>query len=219
MSDLNRILEQLLKSGAATGFAGGLAGGLASSVLTGKVGRKSGKKVLKYGGIAAIGTMAYSAYKNYQRDSAGTEPWGSQPPMAMKSELPPPESGFLPRAGDHAGQSALGLTLVRAMIAAGRADGRLDSDESQAIFGRIQDLDLPPEDKSLLVSEMEHPVDMDDLVKSANTQEVATEIYTASLLAIELDDNAESAYLAMLAARLRLPAELVSEIHREVLSR
>ncbi len=46
--------------------------------------------------------------------------------------------------------------------------------------------------------------------------EVAAEIYTASLLAVQVDSPGERAYLAMLAARLRLPDELVTTIHDQV---
>jgi uncharacterized membrane protein YebE (DUF533 family) len=46
--------------------------------------------------------------------------------------------------------------------------------------------------------------------------EVAAEIYAASLLAVEVDTAAEKGYLAMLAARLKLPSALVTEIERQV---
>ena len=59
MADINKLLEQLIGSGAAGGFAGGLAGGLASSMLTSKKGRKMGMKAAKIGGIAAVGALAY----------------------------------------------------------------------------------------------------------------------------------------------------------------
>ena len=55
MADMNKLLIQLLGSGAAGGFAGGLAGGLAGNLLTSKSGRKMGKMALKMGGIAAVG--------------------------------------------------------------------------------------------------------------------------------------------------------------------
>ena len=63
---------------------------------------------------------------------------------------------------------------------------------------------------------MGRPVDMDALVNSADSPEVAAEIYLASRLAIDVDTAAEKSYLAMLAARLNLPSELVAELHRQV---
>jgi uncharacterized membrane protein YebE (DUF533 family) len=38
----------------------------------------------------------------------------------------------------------------------------------------------------------------------------------ASLLAVEVDNAAEKAYLAMLAARLQLPPELITELEHQV---
>lgn len=59
-------------------------------------------------------------------------------------------------------------------------------------------------------------VDMDAIVNSAASPEVAAEIYAASLLAVTVDIEAEKGYLGMLAARLCLPVELVSELERQV---
>ncbi len=215
MADMNKLLGQLLGSGAASGFAGGLAGGLASSLLSGKKGRKMGFKALKLGGVAAVGAMAYTAYQRYSEKSGGAPAQQAAPTELAPA---PPGSAFMPRENDHAANEALGLILVRAMIAVARADGRLDAEESQAIFQKIQSLGLDSESQALLVEEMGHPVDMDAIVNSATTPEIAAEIYTASLLAVEVDSAAEKAYLAMLAARLRLPAELIAEIEQQVAS-
>jgi len=57
---------------------------------------------------------------------------------------------------------------------------------------------------------------MDTIVNSADSPEVAAEIYLASLLAIDVDTAAEKSYLSMLAARLNLPPELVTELNRQV---
>lgn len=215
MADLNKVLGQLLGSGAAGGFAGGLAGGLAGNLLTSKSGRKMGKKALKMGGIAAVGALAYAAYQRY---NSGNRSSASDAHRLTGKDLTPPPDGsaFLPAEADTAGRESLGLTLVRAMVAAARADGRLDAQESQAIFQRIQSLELDPDEKALLVSEMGRPVDMDALVNSATCPEVAAEIYIASMLAIDVDTVEEQSYLAMLAARLNIPPGLAEELGRQV---
>ena len=215
MTDINKILDQLMGSGAAGGFAGGLAGGLASSMLTTKKGRKLGKTALKMGGIAALGAMAYGAFQKYN----STQP--TTPGLATPAEEPPLEpapedSQFLPAQDDSAGMQHLRLTLVRAMIAAARSDGRLDAQESQAIFQRIESLNLPTAERDELVQELNRPVDIDALVQSATSQEVAAEIYLVSLMAIDVDTVEEQSYLAMLAARMGLPRELVQELHSQV---
>ena len=212
---MNKLLGQLIGSGAAGGFAGGMAGGLAGNLLSSKSGRKMGKSALKMGGIAAVGALAYAAYQRY---SSGKGTAVDAAPQSVDAELvPAPEgSAFMPAEDDSVGQDALGLTLVRAMIAAARSDGRLDAQESQAIFQRIESLGLDYESQSLLVAEMGQPVDMDALVASATSPEVAAEIYIASLLAIDVDTAAEKSYLAMLAARLNIPPELATELRHQV---
>lgn len=215
MADINKLLGQLMGSGAAGGFAGGLAGGLASNLLTTKKGRKLGKEALKMGGIAAVGAMAYGAFQKYNSSQ-------STPPPPVENQTPPPlppapeGSSFIPAQNDSTGIQNLGLTLIRAMIAAARSDGRLDAQESQAIFQRMEALELQPEQRDLLIQEMGQPVDMDAIVQSATSPEIAAEIYLASLLAIDVDTVEEQSYLGMLAARLRLPQELVQELHAQV---
>ncbi len=218
MADMNKLLGQLLGSGAAGGFAGGLAGGLASNMITSKKGRKLSKKAMKMGGIAAVGALAYGAYQRYNSSNAASPQAVAQPVQPTEVPLQPaPEgSSFLPLQNDSVGQEQLGLTLVRAMMAAARSDGRMDAQESQAIFQRIEALPLASEEKNLLVEEMGKPVDIDAIVRSSTSQEVASEIYIASLLAIDVDTVAEQSYLAMLAARLKLPRELVQELHNQV---
>jgi uncharacterized membrane protein YebE (DUF533 family) len=214
MADMNKILGQILGSG----FAGGLAGGLAGSMLTSKKGRKMGKKALKIGGVAAVGALAYGAFQRYQGGKENPAPAATPLPTASQESLQPAPFGsaFMPAVNDQGGQAQLGLTLVRAMMAAARADGRLDAKESQAIFQRIESLELTPDIKAMLVEEMGKPVDIDAIVQSATTPEVAAEIYIASLLAIDVDTVEEQSYLGMLAARMRLSQDLVSELHRQV---
>lgn len=216
MADVNKLLGQLLGSSTAKGLAGGLAGGLATSMLSKKSARKLGKNALKLGGVAAVGALAYTAYKRYNTNQTASGQLPSSAP-AQPDVLPAPQgSAFLPDASNQTANEQLGLTLVRAMIAAARADGQMDAQESQAIFGKIESLELDAATRALLIDEMSQPVDMDTIVNSATSPEIAAEIYIASLLAVEVDTAAEKGYLAMLAARLKLPPALVTEIEQQV---
>jgi uncharacterized membrane protein YebE (DUF533 family) len=201
-----------LQNNAVKGFAGGLLAG----ALLGKPGNKLAKKTIKYGGMAAVAALAYNDYKRYndnQRPGGGVH----RSAIPLTELMPAPaNSKFLPAETDTAACEKLGLALIRAMIAAARADGKFDAKESQAIFQRIQSAPLDPEEKGLLIEEMNHPVDMDAIVRAAHTPEYAAELYTASLLAIDIDHPSENAYLQMLAARLKLPPDLVTELHRQV---
>ena len=214
MSGINKMLNQFLGGSAAGGFAGGLAGGLTSSMLTNKKGRKLGKKALKMGGMAAVGAIAYGAFQKYK--DAKSAPQQAGTPVQPELQPAPSGSSFMPADNDTAAREQLGLVLVRAMIAAARSDGNLDAKESQTIFQRIQTLDLAQEDKNLLVEEMGRPVNIDAIVNAAATPEIAAEIYVASLLAIDVDTVEEKSYLDMLAARMKLPQELVIQLNKQV---
>jgi uncharacterized membrane protein YebE (DUF533 family) len=209
-TDASRLLAEILGGGAGGAFAGGLAGGLASGLLTSKAGRKLGKKALELGGLAAVGGLAYAAWRRHRSAQGGSDP-GDPVLRAV-----PESAGFLPAPGDARSADSLAVTLLRAMIAAAQADGKLDGAETRAIFDRIESLSLGAADKSRLLDELMRRVDVGDLVAAASSREIAVEIYTASLLAIETDTPAEKAYLELLAARLDLPRALVEAIHAQV---
>ncbi|MEM7247132.1 MAG: tellurite resistance TerB family protein [Acidobacteriota bacterium] len=228
--DINKLLGQVLGSPAASGFAGGMAGGLASQMLTSRRGRKMGKKALKVGGLAALGGLAYHAYQKHQESkAAGTAAptpafSASVPPVPTSAPpaLPAPRgeeltaAGFMPDAVDAAATNSVGLLMLRTMIAAARADGKLDSEESQAIFGRVEELDLSAEEKATLFEELNRSTSIDDLAAAAHTPQLATEVYLAALMAIETDTDVERRWLDRLARKLNLDDRLVIELEAQV---
>jgi uncharacterized membrane protein YebE (DUF533 family) len=184
---------------AMTGAAGLAAGMLLSG---GGLGKLAGNAV-KIGAVAAVGGLAYSAWQNYQKNQLG----GSPAPT-------PAQDAFIPPASDTSGQEELGKTLVRAMIAAAKADGRIDADEKEAIFGKLETMNLSSEEKAWVFDELSSPLDINAVVARADTPEHATEIYAASLVAITADTATERAYLDALAGKLKLDPALVAEIHK-----
>ena len=217
----NDLLNKFMGSGVGGGLLGGvLAGGL-TGLMAGKGGKKFAKSALKLGGAAAVGGLAYAAYSRYRQRSAaaGQAPAQSAAfPASAAFDSPPTDSGFLPPSGETAAQSAMGLAIIRAMIAAAKADGHIDDTERGRIFEQIKTVDLSADEKAFLLEELASPLDIDAIVKLGVTPEVSTELYAASLLAADPDTPAEKAYLQMLAARLGLEQALVDEIHETVLS-
>lgn len=232
MFDVNKIMDALQNDPNARRTAmaggGGVAAGLAASMLMGKKGRKMMGKAAKYGAVAAIGGLAYHAWNKSRQNKAGGEaaasaaaagaagaaPSGSVPSLPAEYEAAPEGTAFLPAPSDEAAQDALGQALVRAMIAAAKADGKIDAEEKAAIFERLNAMDLDAQSKAFVFDELSAPLDVNAVVAGATCPETAAEIYAASLVAIEADTPAEQAYLQMLAARLELEPGLVQEIHR-----
>jgi uncharacterized membrane protein YebE (DUF533 family) len=203
------------------GFGGGLAaGGLAGLLLGTKKGRKMAGKAAKIGGVAVLGGLAYKAYNDWQASKAGGPTAGQSatepaPQSPMKNVTPEAEgTAFLP--APEAERNALGVKIIQAMIAAAKADGHIDTQEQQRIFGKFDEAGLGMEEKAFLMDELRKPLDIDAIVALADNTEQAVEIYAASCLAIDPDDPAEQAYLAMLSARLKLAPELKTNIETEV---
>lgn len=194
-----------------TSQGGGLAvGSIAGLLLGSKSGRKIGKKAVTYGGMALVAGLAYKAYQNYKtgQDQGAATGRTSQAPIPLE---PPKGTGFHPEEVP-GGANTIAVTLLSAMIAAAKADGHIDADEQRRIFDKIDEAGLDSEAKAFLMDELRSPLDLDKIVSSASTPEVAAEIYAVSRLAIDPDHAAEKAYLQMLAARLNLDAALVDEI-------
>lgn len=201
MFNIDQILKSLqtdqnVQRNAMSGAAGLAAGMLLSG---GKPGKLLGNAV-KVGAMAAVGGLAYKAWQNYQQGQPGAAP-------------APAEDAFIP-APDSAGHEELGKTLVRAMIAAAKADGRIDATEKEAIFDRLKSMSLSAEEKAWVFDELSTPLDINAVVARADTPAHAAEIYAASLVAISADTPAEQAYLEALASKLKLDPALVAEIHR-----
>jgi uncharacterized membrane protein YebE (DUF533 family) len=208
--NFDKIIEALqtdpkARSTAKTGAIAGAAG-LAAGMLMGKTGRKMLGKATQYGALAALGGLAYHAWQRSQAKTGTAAPADYGPA--------PADGTFLPPANDEAAQDALGQALVRAMIAAAKADGRIDADENRRIFERLEAMDLDPKSKAFVFDELSAPLNLDAVVAGADTPQHAAEIYAASLVAMEADTPAEKAYLQMLAARLGLEPALVDEMHR-----
>lgn len=173
---------------------GGLLGGGAAA------GGRSGNP-LGGSGMAILATLAMAALKNWQ-DSRGAVS-GLTAASAMSQDqlatLTSPASEEL---------------VLRAMISAAKADGQVDDDEIQRIVGKIDDDGVTPEEKQFIIDELRQPLDLQALISAVPNEAVAAQVYGASLLAIDLDTEAERAYLQQLARGLGLDADTVSRLHQ-----
>lgn len=201
-ANLGQLLEG--KGGLAAGAA---AGGLVGLLLGGKKARKIAGTALKVGGAAAVGGLAYKAWRDWQANRPATPS-----PQETTAALPAAEgTAFLP--ADPAARDDLALRLVRAMVAAAKADGHVTPDERARISAQFEALGLGPDARAVLEAELARPLDLGEIAGLAHTPEEAAEVYAASLLAVDPEGPAEKGYLAMLAARLQLDPGLVAHLH------
>ncbi|WP_342360969.1 tellurite resistance TerB family protein [Terrarubrum flagellatum] len=199
----NDILAQVKQMASDNpGMATAALGGLAAAIFGTSAGRGLATNAAKLGGLATIGGLAYSAWRNHQQGK----------PMLDLNAAPaaaPAGSGFEPDAAtnEHA------ELFIRAMVAAAAADGSVDANERATIIAGLQQAGLNEEAYAWLENEIAHPMSADQLAAAAaGSPELATQIYTAARISIEPDEGAESQFLKTLAAKLGLPDALVAQI-------
>ncbi len=198
------------KGGLATGA---IAGGLAGLLLGGKKPRKIAKSALKVGGIALVGGLAYKAWNDWQANKAPAPAAPAPQPERLQA---PAETPFVP--DNEAEAENLSRALIRAMIAAAKADGHVTDEERGRIAEQLGALELSGDDRAFINDELSKPLNVGEVADAARTPEQAAEIYAASLLVIDPDGAAERGYLAMLAARLKLEPGLVEHLHASTAS-
>lgn len=116
-----------------------------------------------------------------------------------------------PAASDHA------LALIRAMIAAAKSDGQITDDERERLLDRIGCAEFDPDVQDWLQREFRSPLDVAAVAAGAQgSHRRAVELYIASILAVDLDAEAEFAWLAGLADALGLEGGLVAAIHAKL---
>ncbi|MEE1886706.1 tellurite resistance TerB family protein [Pseudomonas carassii] len=199
---LGGLLGGLLGGGSGAGGGGGL-GGLLGGLLGGgggnagasAQGRSAGG--VNYAALASLGMMAFQAYQSWQRSQAAA------PQQAVRTvdQLSGPE------AEDHS------HAILRALIAAAKADGRIDPQEEQLIYAEIKRHTSDPQLQQWLDEEVSKPLDAAEVAQSAQDPGMAAEMYLASVMLVDDQQDAERAYLDELASALGIDPSL--QVHLE----
>lgn len=197
---LGGLLGGLLGGGSSAGGGNGL-GGLLGGLLGGSSaggsaqGRSAGG--INYAALASLGMMAFQAYQSWQRSQAAA------PQQAVRTvdQLSGPE------AEDHS------HAILRALIAAAKADGRIDAQEEQLIYAEIKRQTSDPQLQQWLDDEVSKPLDAAEVARSAQDPAMAAEMYLASVMLVDDQQDAERAYLDELASALQIEPAL--QVHLE----
>ncbi|KLJ01039.1 tellurite resistance TerB family protein [Luteimonas sp. FCS-9] len=179
-------------------FGKGAAAGGALGLLLGK--NRKTRKLASYGGLAAIGMMAYRAYGDYQKQQAGA----TAPAPQTVDRLPPPQADLHSQA------------ILKALVAAAKADGHLDAREREVIEAEFRRIDAGADIQPWLHAELEKPLDPAEIARAATSPEVASEMYLASVLVADETSFMERSYLDELARQLQLAPELKDRLEQEV---
>ncbi len=203
LGGLGGLLGGLLGGGSAMAGGGGL-GDLLGGILGGGSAGNTGSSTqgraasgINYAALASLGMMAFNAYQSWQRSQA------TAPQQAVRTvdQL----SGLEVEDHSHA--------ILRALIAAAKADGRIDEREEQLIRAEIQRHTNDPQLQQWLDEEVSKPLDAAEVAQSAKDPAMAAEMYLASVMLVDHQQAAERAYLDELASALQLDPTL--QVHLE----
>ena len=162
----------------------GIAGALALVLKS-----RSARKLATLGGLAALGTIAYRGHKR-----------GAMP-ADFKDAI-----GLL--KGEDA--DARATVLIKAMVAAAKADGTISADEQRIIEA------YPDADLDTLRDVMGTPADPQAVAAMASSDQLGAEIYAVSARVADGLNPLERNYLDALAMALRLDPEAAARIETDV---
>lgn len=172
-------------------------GAIASAVLVGLLGTRGGRKLtgtaIKLGGLAALGAAAYTGYKNWQGDN--------EPEVV---DVPSPTN-------------AGALLIIKAMVAAANADGKVDDDELNTIKHEILEMHLSDDVAQSLETIIDSPLSAKELGSLADGSVGAAEVYLAARMLIDEHSSlAEKIFLDDLVTALGLNHALSAELDKQV---
>ncbi|MGF9757252.1 tellurite resistance TerB family protein [Microvirga sp. 0TCS3.31] len=203
--------------------------GLAGLLFRGRKKSKLTGNLVKLGGLAVIGGLAYKAYQGQQagKGIAGGAGATAIPTMgglqAAEAENPASQSG------EAVAQPALSvpetsrfhpvsqteddaLLFLRTMVAAAASDGQIDDAERARITKGLTEAGIDPDATHWLDTEMASPADVEELAANVNDPEKAAQVYSAARVAIDPDTIQEREFLNQLAEALDLDPAVRAQI-------
>ncbi len=201
-SSLEQLASSLLSGQNAK--AGGI-GALAGSLLGG--GSSSVKGAMGGSALAILGSLALNAYQNSQQQDDLQNYSKNELMAGMREPVTPEEIQEV---------DSMILLILRAMINAAKADGHIDAEEMDKIVGKAKENGLSEDEQRFIMEEINKPLNTEALVADISDPQVAAQIYSASLLAINVDSDLEKAYLKDLANSLGLSQNVMTYLHTSV---
>jgi len=192
--------------------------------------------------LAMLAGVAIEAMNKVQqpapapRRSPGPDPWGAPPP-GKPAPLPPPPKpargrASVPVAGKPAPaqprraaepppppiapQDREGLLMLRAMVAAARADGQVDAAERAQIADQLDAAGLGPAARDAVLAEFDAATPPEALAREAGDPMLAAQLYAAALAGAATVEGAERAWLDAFARALRLDRAAAEAIERRI---
>jgi uncharacterized membrane protein YebE (DUF533 family) len=197
---LGDLLGSVLGGAQSTAGAGGL-GDLLGGLLGGgaQTGAGAAATPAAGGGLGSLIGMAMQQFGAAQQGNAGQ----------VRQQL----SAQLPSGIDFGQVERQAEVLVKAMINSAKSDGHVDDAEQQKIIGQLGD--VTQDEVDFVRNELAAPLDVQGFVQSV-PRGMEQQVYTMSLMGIDLDTQQEAQYLHQLAQGLGMNAETCNAIHEKL---
>lgn len=200
---LDDLLGEVLgnKSGASPAPTGGGLQDMLGQVLAGRAGPANGSRTGSLG--AQLDELSRMSRPGGTRAASAGASFGDKLNQSLEHfgepQQPPTRE-----------EEDIAAVLLRAMIQAAKADGRIDARE----MGRLREhLGAVDKDELEFVNaELQRDIDAAELARSVPSG-YEGQVYMLSVMAMDLDQNSEARYLHELAGGLRLDKPTVNAIH------
>ncbi|MCF6322558.1 MAG: tellurite resistance TerB family protein [Rhizobiaceae bacterium] len=123
------------------------------------------------------------------------------------------QRGGEPKVQPSQEQEAMAALMLRAMIQATKADGELDEKEREKLLSNLGE--VSKEEMAFVRYEMKQPVDVEGLAAQV-PKGLEQQVYTMSVMAIDLDSQAEAQYLHKFRTALNMDQRQVNMIHDQL---
>jgi uncharacterized membrane protein YebE (DUF533 family) len=151
--------------------------------------------------MGLLGMMAYKALR------------GSLGGSSASAQAPAQAQAYVPDTPQQQANDA--EIIITAMIDAAKADGQVDADEFQRITSSLKQNGLAQDGMNYVIQKLQGPMETAKIVAAVKGRpQLAAEVYSASLMAINVDTEAERKYLAKLGKAMGLSTQVMNNIEQ-----
>lgn len=178
-----------------------LAAGGIGALLGALMGGSNSTTMNSLGGsmMGLLGMMAYKALSGSMSGNSGVT-------SAPSQQYTPPSQQQ---------QNSDAEIILTAMIDAAKSDGQIDSDEMGKIMNTMKTSGIGQEGMNYVIQKLQGPMETAKIVSAVQGRpDLAAQVYSASLMAIDVDTDAEKIYLDKLAKAMGLSPAVVRNIEQ-----
>ena len=219
-SSVGDLLGSLMGGGSAPRQSSGGMGDLLGSLMGAgqNVTRKVGGDNLAAAGIGALLGALTGKSQSTTANSLGGGLMGLLGMMAYKAltkKAPAQNQAQAPayRQPTPQQQASDAEIILLAMIDAAKSDGQVDADEFNKIINNVKSSGIGQDGVNYVLQKLQGPMETAKIVQACKGRpELAAQVYSASLMAIDVDTQAEKKYLDTLARAMGLSSDVTTDL-------